>query len=86
MEVLIAGDLRLRYGLLRFDGRPTSFTSGNGRLPMAAPNPKDDPTIHALSGPDAEGRVGYIEDHFFVEDKKDQRHLLKVLRLDGTQD
>jgi hypothetical protein len=42
------------------------------------------PTIHALSGPDAEGRIAYIEDHFFVADEKNRRHLLKTIRLDGT--
>ncbi len=43
-------------------------------------------TIHALSGPDREGRVAYIEDHFFVADKSSRRHLLKTVRIDGTQD
>ncbi len=49
-------------------------------------NQVDMPTIHSLSGPDAEGRVAYIEDHFFVADEKTQRHLLKIIQLDGTKD
>ena len=44
------------------------------------------PTIHALSGPDDDGRIAYIEDHFFVADEKDQKHLLKTIKLDGTAD
>ncbi len=43
-------------------------------------------TIHALSGPDRDGRIAYIEDHYFVADKSQQRHLLKTVRVDGTQD
>src|SRR5205807_755765 len=43
-------------------------------------------TIHALSGPDADGRIAYIEDHFFVANETDRRHLLKTIKLDGTQD
>jgi hypothetical protein len=46
----------------------------------------DTPTLHALSGPDADGRIAYVEDHFFVPTDKDRRHLLKVIRLDGTND
>lgn len=44
------------------------------------------PTIHALSGPDSEGRIAYIEDHYFVQDEKDQKHLLKTIKVDGTAD
>jgi hypothetical protein len=43
-------------------------------------------TIHALSGPDSEGRIAYIEDHFFVEDEKDRKHLLKTIKVNGTAD
>jgi hypothetical protein len=46
----------------------------------------DVPTIHALSGPDEQGRIAYIEDHFFVANEKNQRHLLKTILLDGTHD
>lgn len=46
----------------------------------------DRPTIHALSGPDSEGRIAYIEDHSFAADKSTRRHLLKTIRIDGTQD
>jgi hypothetical protein len=46
----------------------------------------DSPTIHALSGPDADGRIAYIEDHYFVADERNQRHLLKTIKIDGTQD
>jgi hypothetical protein len=46
----------------------------------------DFPTVHAVSGPDAEGRIAYIEDHFFVANEKNRRHLLKVIQLDGTKD
>ena len=54
--------------------------------PRTPQNQVDMPTIHAVSGPDAEGRVAYIEDHFFVADQKNRRHLLKTIRLDGTRD
>jgi hypothetical protein len=54
--------------------------------PATLENPTDMPTIHALSGPDAEGRIAYIEDHFFVADEKTRRHSLKTIRLDGTKD
>ena len=53
---------------------------------MAAKNRADMPNIHSLSGPDSEWRVAYIEDHFFVADEKNRRHLLKVIQLDGTED
>ena len=43
-------------------------------------------TIHAISGPDSEGRIAYIEDYFFVPDEKDRKHLLKTIKLDGTAD
>ena len=49
-----------------------------------AVNQIDMPTIHALSGPDIEGRIAYIEDHFFVANQKNRRHVLKTIRLDGT--
>jgi hypothetical protein len=54
--------------------------------PRPAVNRNDMPTIHAVSGPDAEGRIAYIEDHFFVADEKNRRHLLKTVRIDGTHD
>jgi hypothetical protein len=55
--------------------------------PLSAPNDAvDDPTIHALSGPDNEGRVAYIEDHFFVQNQANRRHLLKIINIDGTGD
>ena len=54
--------------------------------PRPAVNRTDMPTNHALSGPDAEGRIAYIEDHFFVADENNRRHLLKTIRLDGTND
>ncbi len=44
------------------------------------------PTVHSLSGPDQEGRIAYVLDHYFVEDKKDRRHQLKTIRVDGTGD
>ncbi len=44
---------------------------------------KDMSRIHALSGPDREGRIAYIEDHDFGAD---DRHLLKTIKLDGSQD
>jgi hypothetical protein len=43
-------------------------------------------TVHALSGPDAEGRIAYIEDHFFVANEKERKHLLKTVHIDGTGD
>ena len=33
----------------------------------------DTPTIHALTGPDQDGRIAYIEDHFFVADERARR-------------
>src|SRR5438309_1124285 len=45
--------------------------------PTRPNDPNDDPTIHTLSGPDADGRIAYIEDHFFVANKNNRRHLLK---------
>jgi len=47
---------------------------------------EDRATIHALSGPDRDGRIAYIEDHSFAADESRQRHLLKTVRIDGTQD
>src|SRR5213592_3456107 len=38
----------------------------------------DDPTIHMLAGPDSQGRIAYIEDHFFVRNENTRRHLLKI--------
>src|SRR5215469_7198649 len=52
--------------------------------PFGAPNEDDDPTIHALSGPDDKGRIAYVEDHFFVKNKAERRHLLKIIHFDGT--
>jgi hypothetical protein len=46
----------------------------------------DMPTIHAMSGPDDQGRIAYIEDHVFARHDKDQRHLLKTIHLDGSGD
>jgi hypothetical protein len=54
--------------------------------PRPAVNRVDMPTIHALSGPDAIGRIAYIEDHFFVADENNRRHLSKTIRLNGTND
>jgi hypothetical protein len=42
-----------------------------------AENADDFPSIHALSGPDGDGRIAYIEDH-------SEKHLLKSIRIDGT--
>jgi hypothetical protein len=54
--------------------------------PESSRNSPDMADIHALSGPDNLGRIAYVEDHFFVENEKNRRHLLKTIRLDGTQD
>jgi hypothetical protein len=54
--------------------------------PADPDNSPDRATIHALSGPDRLGRVAYIEDHFFVENEAKRRHLLKVIRIDGSGD
>src|SRR5438128_1086143 len=48
-----------------------------------AGNPNDTPTIHMLSGPDRDGRIAYIEDHYFVANDKNKRHALKMIRIDG---
>jgi hypothetical protein len=54
--------------------------------PTSAENANDLPSIHAVSGPDAEGHIAYIEDHFFVANTSNRRHLLKTIKLNGTQD
>jgi hypothetical protein len=54
--------------------------------PFVAANENDDPTIHALSGPDSEGHIVYVEDHFFVRNEAKRRHLLKVVQIDGSGD
>ena len=60
------------------------------RETVVRPEPKEEtdfyPTVHALSGPDAEGRIAYIEDHFFVKNEADRKHLLKTVKVDGTGD
>src|SRR4051794_26112179 len=47
--------------------------------PAGPPDERDVATVHALSGPDAGGRIAYVEDH-------DRRHRLKTVRVDGTGD
>lgn len=54
--------------------------------PSLEKNDRDWPDIHSISGPDVDGRIAYIEDHFFVARDADKRHLLKTIRLDGTRD
>lgn len=54
--------------------------------PTRPKDPNDDPIIHRLSGPDSKGRIAYIEDHYFVRNEKERRHLLKTIRLDGSED
>lgn len=54
--------------------------------PESNRNVDDMPTIHALSGPDQQGRIAYIEDHFFVDNQKHRHHLLMTIQLDGTHD
>jgi len=44
------------------------------------------PTIHALSGPDRDGRIVYVEDYFFVKHESQERHLLKSINVDGKND
>jgi hypothetical protein len=44
------------------------------------------PVIHSISGPDSEGRIAYIEDWFFVTEDRHRKHVLKTMRVDGTQD
>jgi len=43
-------------------------------------------TVHALAGPDAEGRIAYLEDRFFGEAEAERSHALKTIRVDGTAD
>lgn len=47
--------------------------------------PQDRPNVHALAGPDDDGRIAYLEDHFFCEEAS-RRHLLKSIQLDGSGD
>jgi len=44
---------------------------------------KCDSHVYVLSGPDAEGRIAYVEDHY---GSSRQRHLLKTIGIDGTKD
>ena len=89
-----SNDLRPRvrgYLLMAPDSRQiTALELPSGKETIIKPgrpsDPNDDPTIHMLSGPDSEGRIAYIEDHFFVPNDKDRRHLLKMIKLDGTQE
>ena len=53
--------------------------------PSGKENPEDQSSIHALSGPDSQGRIAYIEDHFFCEESK-KRHLLKIISVNGKED
>ena len=55
-------------------------------IKQASARSEDGGTIHALSGPDRDGRIAYIEDHSFAAEESRQRHLLKTVRIDGTQD
>lgn len=45
-----------------------------------------DPYVYALAGPDSDGRIVYVEDHFFAEDKTKKKHLLKVKFLNKPTD
>jgi hypothetical protein len=65
-----------------------SLPSGKKSIvrPAGREKPDDDPTIHTLSGPDKLGRIAYIEDHYFVQNDANRRHLLKVIRIDGSGD
>ena len=56
------------------------------RIVRLLPRDYGRPTIHALSGPDREGQIAYIEDHFFVATEQEKRHLLKAVRIDGKDD
>ena len=55
-------------------------------IPDPPADAADRPNIHAISGPDDQGRIAYIEDHFFVSDEKQRRHLLKTVQVDGSHD
>jgi len=66
--------------------RAVRLPSLEPRVVKAGAGPGSDrATIHALSGPDREGRIAYIEDHSFVADKSARRHLLKIARIDGRR-
>jgi len=54
--------------------------------PQSSDNFADMAIIYALSGPDNLGRIAYIEDHFYANGINKQRHLLKTVRLDGSED
>jgi hypothetical protein len=43
-------------------------------------------TLHAVGGPDDQGRIAYLEDHFAAGHKTPERHVLKTLQVDGTED
>src|SRR5438552_2167386 len=38
------------------------------------------------SGRFAAGTIAYVEDHFFVWNEKNRRHLLKTIKVDGSED
>ena len=44
------------------------------------------PNVHALSGPDQDGRIAYIENYFFVAKESEKRHLLKSVHVSGQSD
>jgi hypothetical protein len=71
-------------------GEIAALALPSGKQSIVRPaDPDDAPdraTIHTLSGPDRLGRIAYIEDHFFVENEAKRRHLLKVIRIDGSGD
>lgn len=52
----------------------------------AAPSAELYPTIHAISGPDSSGRILYVEDHFFVANDAERKHILKTIQVDGKRE
>ncbi|MBL8724448.1 MAG: hypothetical protein JNK49_10405 [Planctomycetes bacterium] len=43
-------------------------------------------TVQAVGGPDLEGRIVCLDDHFFTADAAQQRHCLLSLRIDGRDE
>lgn len=67
--------------------RSLSLRTGKETVLRSAPSPDSDKLgdVHSLSGPDDAGRIAYIEDRaFYSTPEKDQRFVLKTMRLDGT--
>jgi hypothetical protein len=78
------------YIITNDTGHLTAISIPNSETHIVRKLPRDamgyGPNVHALSGPDKNGRIAYIENYFFVANEKDQRHLLKTVHVSGDKD